>query len=300
MSKKFKRKEIGKGIGALLNNINTQMETNEEEKQEQRSPSTGINTVPLDMIEVNPFQPRKDFDETALQELAESIKIHGLIQPITVRRMNDRSYQLISGERRMRASKLAGLTEVPAYIRTADDQTLLEMALIENIQREDLNAIEVAVSYKRLIDECDLTHEAVADRVGKKRSSVSNYLRLLTLPPAILDELKKGNITMGHARSLRGVDHPVTQVELLHKVLNEELSVRALEKVISDMREPKDNNSVPKSKSLPSEYESIQKELRSYLGAKVDFKLKGKNKGQIVINFGSVADLNRILELIEE
>ncbi|MEL6866667.1 MAG: ParB/RepB/Spo0J family partition protein, partial [Bacteroidota bacterium] len=204
MAKKYKKKELGQGIRALLSNIDHGSSNEGPQEDVVRTLSNTIATIPLNSIEVNPGQPRIEFDEEALQELSESIKVHGLIQPITVRRLNEQTYQLISGERRMRASKIAGLKEVPAYIRLANDQEMLEMALIENIQREDLNAIEVANSYQRLIEECELTHEALSERVGKNRSSVTNYLRLLKLPPDVQSAIKEQKISMGHARALAG------------------------------------------------------------------------------------------------
>ena len=192
---KVKKKELGKGIRALLGNIENNTATPKKKKAAVKELSSSVAMVSLAEISVNPFNPRTDFAEEALNELAASIKVHGLIQPITLRRLSAKEFQIISGERRFRASKLAGLKEVPAYVRLADDQQMIEMALIENIQREDLNAIEVAITYQRLIDECDLTHEVMAERVGKKRSSISNHLRLLDLPPEIQQSLKDKNIS---------------------------------------------------------------------------------------------------------
>ncbi|MEO1514200.1 MAG: ParB/RepB/Spo0J family partition protein [Bacteroidota bacterium] len=297
MAKKVRRKEIGKGIGALLSSMSQEPE--EEQKEEiVKELSHTVADIPTDSIEVNPFQPRTEFDPEALEELAQSLRTHGLIQPITVRRMSQGSYQLISGERRLRASKLAGLTSLPAYIRLADDQEMLEMALLENIQRQNLNAIEVAITYQRLIDECQLTHESLAERMGKKRSSVSNYLRLLKLPPTVQTELKRGNISMGHARALVGVEDAVLQLRLLTETVQKDLSVRALEKLIHSYV---NGVAAPKaSKPLTAEYEAVRSNLQSQLDTRVDFKMKGKNKGQIVINFDSVKTLNRILGIIED
>ncbi|MEM9916863.1 MAG: ParB/RepB/Spo0J family partition protein [Bacteroidota bacterium] len=298
MAKKVKRKEIGKGIGALLSSISSEPEAPPKEEVVKELSHT-VAEIPIDAIEVNPFQPRKDFDEEALQELATSLKVHGLIQPITVRRMSAGSYQLISGERRLRASKLAGLTDLPAYIRLANDQEMLEMALLENIQRENLNAIEVAITYQRLIDECQLTHETLADRMGKKRSSVTNYLRLLKLPPTVQTELKKGSISMGHARALVSIEDTVLQLRLLNETITKELSVRALEKLVKSYIQGVPSSSKA-AKSLSTEYENVRSNLQSYLDTKVDLKMKGRNKGQILINFDSVKTLNRILGLIED
>ena len=294
-SKKVKRNDIGKGIGALLGNINQQYEKQPAETVKELASNVAM--IPVEAIEANPFQPRVEFDEVALQELSDSIKVHGLIQPITVRRMNDREFQLISGERRLRASKMAGLKEVPAYIRLADDQGMLEMALIENIQRENLNAIEVAVTYQRLIDECGLTHESMAERVGKNRSSVTNYLRLLNLPPTIQSEVKKGNLSMGHARELAGVKDVGLQLQLMQRVLSDAMSVRQLEKLIKSFKEPAKSK---KKNELPDDFKSVRDNLKNTLETQVDIKLKGKNRGQILISFDSIVELNRIIDLIEE
>jgi ParB family chromosome partitioning protein len=202
MAKKVKKKELGLGIRALLSNLDEGEATPEEQKEVVKELSHTVAMIPVDQIEVNPFQPRVEFDEEALKELSSSIKVHGVIQPLTLRRLSDNAYQLISGERRLRASKLAGLQEVPAYVRLANDQEMLEMALVENIQRQDLNPIEVAITYQRLIDECSLTHQNLGGRVGKKRSTVSNFLRLLQLPPQIQQALKNKRISMGHAKAL--------------------------------------------------------------------------------------------------
>jgi ParB family transcriptional regulator, chromosome partitioning protein len=247
---------------------------------------------------VNPYQPRKDFDPDALAELAESLKVHGLIQPITVRRLADRQYQLISGERRMRASKLAGLTEVPAYIRLANDQEMIEMALVENIQREDLNAIEVAITYQRLMDECSLTHENLGDRVGKKRSTVTNFLRLLKLPPDIQKGLKEDSISTGHAKSLLAITDFAMQHSIFKSIIADKLSVRETEDLIrsyNQERKPK-----PAKPKLGGDYQTVQDSLRSRLGAKVQLKVKPTGAGQIGIPFTSTKDLNRILDLLEK
>src|ERR1700679_4258916 len=210
-----KRNALGRGLSALLNDSENVL-PNKSNKEVSSSPEVNslgsVNEIKLSEIEVNPFQPRTDFDEVALNELADSIKLQGLIQPITVRRVNAHSYQLISGERRLRASKLAGLTQIPAYIRTANDQQMLEMALIENIQRQDLNAIEVALSFQRMIEECSLKQEELGERVSKNRSTVTNYLRLLKLPPGIQASIRDGRISMGHARALIGVEDPAKQL----------------------------------------------------------------------------------------
>jgi len=237
MAKKVRKKELGLGIKALLSNIDHQVEESPEMVVKELSHTIAL--ISVSAIEVNPFQPRKEFDENGLNELAESLKTHGLIQPITVRRLNENRYQLISGERRLRAAKIAKLKEIPAYIRIADDQEMLEMALVENIQREELNAIEIAITYKRLIEECELTHEALSERVSKNRTSVTNYLRLLKLPPEIQQALKLKLISMGHARALVGVDNILLQNALFKETIDRNLSVRALEKLIREAGEPK-------------------------------------------------------------
>ncbi len=296
MAKKVRKKELGKGIRALLSNIDSEMDENPAQVVQELSSSVAM--LQINLIEVNPFQPRKEFDETALNELSESLKIHGLIQPITVRRLNENSYQLISGERRLRASKLAGLKEVPAYVRVANDQEMLEMALVENIQRQELNAIEIAITYQRLMDECKLTHDTLSARVGKKRSTVTNYMRLLRLPPEIQQSLKKGEISMGHARALIGVEDLALQLTLFKQVITENLSVREVEDLIRRFNDKKPK-AAPKS-TLPEAYQTVQDSLRNYLGAKVQLKRKTNGKGQILINFNDDNDLNRLLDLIEE
>ena len=296
MAKKVKKKELGLGIKALLSNIETKVEESPESVVKELSNTVAF--IAVQKVEVNPFQPRKEFDEDALKELAESLKVHGLIQPITVRRLDQDHYQLISGERRLRAAKLAGLEEIPAYIRIADDQEMLEMALVENIQREQLNAVEIAITYKRLIDECQLTHEELSDRVGKNRTSVTNYLRLLKLPPEIQQALKLKLISMGHARALVGIENILLQNALFKETVDKALSVRALEKLIREAAEPKQKKAA--TSSLPDDYQVVENQLKSYLEAKVELKLKGKGKGHIIIHFDSDETLNNVLDKIEK
>ncbi|MFZ1496710.1 MAG: ParB/RepB/Spo0J family partition protein, partial [Saprospiraceae bacterium] len=276
-----KKKVMGRGIRALLTNIEDTVNQGVESVNNTEK-SSGISTIEIAKIQVNPFQPRKDFNEQSLEELVASIKIHGIIQPITLRKLDANTFQLISGERRFRASQLAGLHEVPAYVRTANDQEMLEMALIENIQREDLNAIEVAFSYQRLIEECSLTHEQMSERVAKNRSTVTNYLRLLKLPPEIQLALKSNKISMGHARSLSGIQDVAMQLMLAKKVADEELSVRALEQLIQDLqndknKQKKTDNTLP----LNADYRHVQDKLSGFFHQKVNLKLKGEGKGQI-------------------
>jgi ParB family transcriptional regulator, chromosome partitioning protein len=294
---KVKKEELGRGIGALLRNFDEEVTNNPAKVVKELSSNVAL--IDISSIEVNPWQPRYEFDEEAMKELSESIKVHGLIQPITVRRLNDKKYQLISGERRTRASKLAGLTEIPAYIRLANDQEMLEMALVENIQREDLNAIEVAITYQRLVDECNLTHENLSDRVGKKRSTVSNFLRLLKLPPEIQNSIKNKQISMGHARALVGVDDLALQLMLHKRIINEYLSVRDIEDIIRKYSESKS-----KKPSSASETDHVSKQIQdllsAFFGSKVMLKRKPNGKGQITINFNSDDELNRILDSVEE
>ncbi|MFT5641074.1 MAG: ParB family chromosome partitioning protein, partial [Cyclobacteriaceae bacterium] len=250
-----------------------------------------------DQIEVNPFQPRTDFNQITLNELAESIRVQGIIQPITVRALTEKTFQLISGERRFQASKLAGLTSIPAYIRVANDQQMLEMALIENIQREDLNAIEVALSYQRLIAECNLKQEELGDRVGKNRTTVNNYLRLLKLPPDVQIGLRDGNISMGHARALVNIDNIDVLLDVYKKIVAEGLSVRKVEELVRNLATPAP---IKKEKEIVDpEIGNIQQKLTSHFGTRITVKADGNNKGEIKIPFVSSDELNRILEVLD-
>lgn len=263
---------------------------------------SGMSEIPVDEIEVNPFQPRTHFDQDALLELAESIRVHGIIQPITVRRLAPHQYQLISGERRFQASKLADLKTVPVYIRTADDQQMLEMALIENIQRENLNAIEIALSYQRLITECSLKQEQLGDRVGKNRATVTNYLRLLKLPPDIQIAVRDNKLSMGHARAIVSVESPDQQIYVFKKTMNEELSVRKVEDLVRELQSRKGDSANDQTSFVappPSkEIVALQSQLSSHFGTRVVVKSDGK-KGEIKIPFLSVEDLNRILDILK-
>jgi ParB family transcriptional regulator, chromosome partitioning protein len=295
-----KRKNaLGRGLGALLNDspANT---AKLPRKASLSTSSSGISEISIENIEVNPFQPRTHFDEEALNELKDSIKTQGIIQPITVRKLSTNSYQLISGERRLQASKLGGLKKIPAYIRSANDQQMLEMSLIENIQRENLNSIEVALSYQRLISECNLKQEELGDRVGKKRSTVTNYLRLLKLPPDVQAGIRDGKISMGHARALIGIENIETLLEVFKKVINQELSVRKTEELVrlltSTSKEKKPANAGLKTSP---EILKLQSELSSHFGSKIQIKADEKNKGEIKIPFVSTQDLNRILEILD-
>jgi len=289
-----KKSALGRGLGALID------DRDEYQTRPSRQENELSNEIELSKIEVNPFQPRTKFDEDALDELAKSIKEIGIVQPITVRKLNSNSYQLIAGERRFRASKIAGLTKIPAYIRLAEDDKMLEMALVENIQREDLDSIEVAISYQRLIDECDLTQESLSDRVGKKRSTISNYLRLLKLPAEIQKGIREKNILMGHARALVNVDNRDYQLSIYKMAVSEDLSVRKIEELAREA-----NNGTPvKEKAKPvrlaEEYESLKQHLSKHFDSKIDLKRNAKGKGQIIIPFKSDDDLERILSVLDK
>lgn len=286
-----KKTGLGRGLNALLD------DSGSDSLVVDRKKPAGIGTIPVNQIEVNPFQPREDFDEEALNELAESIKLHGIIQPLTVRQLSANEYQLISGERRLQASKRAGLKEVPAYIRTADDQQMLEMALIENIQRENLNAIEVALSYQRLLTECDLKQEELGDRVGKKRATVNNYLRLLKLPEEIQAGLRDGQVSMGHARSLVTIDNIDQQLEIFDKIVEQDLSVRKVEEMVRNLGREKATPE-PKKASDP-EIMKLQVKLSSHFGTKIQVSADQQNKGAIKIPFTNTEELNRILDILD-
>jgi ParB family transcriptional regulator, chromosome partitioning protein len=297
-----KKKALGRGLSALLSDTPTE----DRLEVDVTLPATNIaangstSEISIEEIETNPFQPRTHFDQEALRELSESIKVHGIIQPITVRKLARNQYQLISGERRYQASKLAGLTSIPAYIRSADDQQMLEMALIENIQRENLNPIEISLSYQRLISECNLKQEELGDRVGKNRSTVTNYLRLLKLPPDIQIALRDNKISMGHARAIINVDNADSQLFIFKKTLSEELSVRKVEELARELLARKSTNE-PVKPELPSatkEVSNLQSKLSSHFGTKVSVKSDGK-KGDIRIPFLSIEDLNRILDILK-
>ncbi|MBK0383391.1 ParB/RepB/Spo0J family partition protein [Pedobacter sp. SD-b] len=300
---------LGRGLGALLTDSpefsreRSQTNTNSNSSvSENPSAALGsISTIKINQVEVNPFQPRFEFDEVALKELSESIVLQGLIQPITVRKMGPNSFQLISGERRLRASKLAGITEIPAYIRTADDQQMLEMALIENIQRENLNAIEVALSFQRMIDECEINQEELGDRVSKNRSTVTNYLRLLKLPPTIQAAIRDNKITMGHARALINVSDPTAQLYIYQEILDKDLSVRKVEEMVRSIKQ-NGLNPAPKEKKQDAfsfQYQKIQDDLSSKFATKIKMKVQDGGKGSIEIPFLSDEDLTRILELLD-
>jgi len=290
-----KRSVLGRGLSALLSDSDT---VNTIHNVHTETTIVGINEILIADIEVNPYQPRTTFEREALEELAASIKVHGIIQPITVRRLDATTYQLISGERRLQASKLVGLTTIPAYLRTANDQQLLEMALIENIQREELDAMEIATSYQRLLSECNIDQEEVGERVGKKRSTVTNYLRLLKLPPDIQAALRAKKLTMGHARALINIEDIAMQLAIFNKVLEEEWSVRKVEEYVRGLATtPKELPKTVAKTALPIEIQRLQTKLTSHFGTRITIKKDG-NKGEIKIPFVSDEDFNRILDLL--
>ncbi len=302
-----KKKALGRGLSALLSD-HTPEDKLDVDIQSPAVPSkpaatSGIAEIPINEIEVNPFQPRTHFDQAALQELSESIKIHGIIQPITVRRLTANQYQLISGERRFQASKLAGLKAIPAYIRSANDQQMLEMALIENIQRENLNAIEIALSYQRLISECSLKQDELGERVGKNRATITNYLRLLRLPPDIQIAVRDNKLSMGHARAIINVENPEQQLYIFKKTLTEDLSVRKVEELVREVSGKKAENESADSSGAPTgtvsrEISQLQSRLSSHFSTRVIVKSDGM-KGEIKIPFLSVEDLNRLLDILK-
>lgn len=292
-----KRKSaLGRGLGALLSET---PETPQQTRVRKVDSRAGLNEISVANIEANPFQPRTDFDLAALDELAQSIKTQGIIQPITVRKLNDTQYQLIAGERRLQAAKIAGLKQIPAYVRTADDQQMLEMAIIENIQREDLNAIEIALSYKRLMSECNLKQEEMADRVGKNRSTVTNYLRLLKLPPDIQAAIRDKKISMGHARAIISIENVEAQLALFKKIIKDDLSVRKVEELVKTLGNVDQRKTSPTSLSRDPAIRSLQQKLSSHFGTKVVLSADNRNKGSIKIPFSSAQDLNRLLEILE-
>lgn len=296
-----KKEALGKGIRSLLQNIDTDLKQTTSALGEQVVPqAAGIERIPLDQIEINPKQPRRDFDEKALQELSNSISLHDVIQPITVSKLGPKKYQLIAGERRLRASKIAGLKDIPAYIRQVNDQELLELALLENLQRENLNAIEIGLSYKRLMEECDLTQEQVADRMGKERSTVTNYIRLLKLPPDIQVAVRNGQISMGHARALIAVENVDKQLFVFNEIMQDALSVRQTEDLVRKTGLDKNNIKKAAGKiSLPPVYQKIEDNLATHFSTKVKLDRNKNGKGSVTIEFYSDEELDSILEKID-
>ena len=290
---------IGKGLRSLLQNIDADLKTTEGVlKNEVVEQVTHTSRIPLNEIQVNPKQPRRDFDEQALNELAESIRLHDIIQPLTVTRIAGGKYQLIAGERRFRASKIAGLKDVPAYIRQANDQQLLELALLENLQREDLNAVEIAISYKRMMEELNYTQEQVAERMGKERSTVTNYIRLLKLPPDIQLAVWNGSLSMGHARALVNIDTIDKQLFVYKEIQQKALSVRQTEELVRKMYKADKPGAVKSSvkSELPAAYKKIEDNLASHFGTKVKMIHNKKGYGSISIEYYSLEELNKLLD----
>ncbi len=289
-----KQPALGRGLGALLQNSNTDITST------GTATAGSVSLLPIESIEANPFNPRTNFEKEALDDLCRSIQVHGIIQPLTVRKLGRDKYQLISGERRFRASQLAGLTEVPAYIRIANDQTMLEMALVENIQREDLNAIEVAISYQRLIEECKLTQEQLSEKIAKSRSNIANYLRLLKLPVEIQAGVRDSLISMGHARALVTIPDEAEQIRRFNLIISENLSVRDIENLSKTGVKTVTSTA---SKSIPKALNSSQEAIKNFLtdrfSTKVSIEKAAKGNGKLVLHFNSESDLNRLIELLK-
>ena len=282
----------GRGLDAILGSIDVDALNGNESDV-----TAAISMVPSSDIEANPFQPRKDFDDTALQELSQSIREQGVITPITVRRMPDGKYQLIAGERRLRASQLAGLTELPPYIRVATDGQMMEMALVENIQRENLNAMEIALSYNALIEECQLTHEQLSQRVGKDRSTITNYLRLLNLPAETQLALSSGQISMAHARALINVEDPEQHLAILHEIVNRHLSVHQTEQLVKAAKTPS-RPRVTVKEELPARHTATLSQMKEKLRSDVEIKRSRRGKGTMTIHFNNDEDFERIVRLL--
>ena len=295
MAKKTsKPKGLGRGLESILGGaiLDTQ-------EQPKATVTTAIGTIPLNKIVANPYQPRKEFDEEALEELAQSIRQQGVIAPITVRQMPDGEYQLIAGERRFRASQRAGLKEIPAYIRIATDAQMMEMALVENIQRENLNAMEIAFAYNALIEECQLTHEQLSERVGKNRSTITNYLRLLNLPAETQMALSNEQISMAHARALINVEDPEQHLAILHEIINRQLSVHQTEQIVKAAKKEAKPAAVKKA-DLPQAFVERQRQLKSTLQSEVDIRRSRRGKGTLTIHFNNDADFERIMKLLNQ
>lgn len=292
-----KKEALGKGIRSLLQNMDNDLTRPVASLDKQKTITTAIDRVPIKEIEINPLQPRQDFNEEALQELAESIKLHDVIQPITVSRLSSGKFRLISGERRLRASGMAGLKDIPAYIRQTNDDALLELALLENLQREDLNAIEISLSMERLMEECNLTQEELANRLSKKRSTVTNYLRLLRLPPDIQVAVRSGTLSMGHAKTLISISTVEKQLYVFKEIINQHLSVRQAEALVRRMIASSRKKTTMKSQ-LPPAYRKIEDNLASHFSTRVKLNRKNNGNGSIVLDFYSDEELNHILDLM--
>ncbi|PTX43637.1 ParB family chromosome partitioning protein [Christiangramia gaetbulicola] len=296
MAKATRKQALGRGLSALLKDPDNDIKSAEDKNADKLVGH--IVELELSSIEVNPFQPRTSFNEESLKELASSIRELGVIQPITVRKLDFDKYQLVSGERRYRASKLVGLDTIPAYIRIANDQESLEMALVENIQRQDLDPIEISLSYQRLIDEIQLTQEQLSERIGKNRSTIANYLRLLKLDPIIQTGMRDGFLSMGHGRALINIDDPQKQLDIYEKIIQKSLSVRETEQLVRELNSDGKPSTATKKVSVPKTYKKGIKEFTEYLGTKVDVKVTKKGSGKLTIPFSSEEDFERIKKLI--
>ncbi|MDR2406806.1 MAG: ParB/RepB/Spo0J family partition protein [Bacteroidales bacterium] len=297
--KPTKKRVLGQGLDALLKNYNPPDETVVAADSPSRIITSNLNQIEIDLIDANPWQPRTEFEEDALAELTESIKTHGLIQPVTVRKTDDGRYQLIAGERRLRASKLANLKEIPAYIRTANDMDMLEMGLIENIQRKDLNPIEIALSFQRLLDECNIRQEDLANRVSKSRSVITNYLRLLKLCLPVQAAIVQGKITMGHAKMLATIEEEKQQLAILDKIVYEELSVRQVEELMRKFNRSDDKLRATQI-GLPQHFQSVKSMLKQTYDTDVEIRRNLKGKGNIIIAFKSDDEFERISEMLRK
>lgn len=296
-----KKRALGRGLSALLESADTDITSTYKSSYSESKVAGSISNVLVNQVVENPFQPRSMFIKEALEELGESIKIHGLIQPITVRKLGNDEFQIISGERRWRAAKLVGLTQIPAYIRIANDQSMLEMALIENIQRENLDAIEIGLSYKRLISECNLSQENMADRVGKKRSTVTNYLRLLNLPDLIQLGLREKKISMGHARALLAVDDKDLQILIFEKIIEEKLSVRKVEDLIRFNSDENSKEVIKKEAAqVSNEEKEMAKDMGMVYGSRVSISKADNGKGKLVFHFDNDQDLKSLIKKLKQ
>ncbi len=300
-----KKRALGKGLGALLDSSGLEPQPLYDVEKDLLPVGT-IGRVPLDIIEVNPFQPRTDFDEEALNDLAASIKEQGVIQPVTLRKQEDNKLQLISGERRVKASRMAGLTEIPAYIIVAEDTSMLEMAIVENIQRENLNPVEIALGYKQLIDNHALTQEMLSEKLGKSRPSIANHLRLLKLPGEIQIGLRQEMVTIGHAKVLLSIENTQTQIDLYQDIIAQNLSVREVEEIIKNLNEQQqtDKANTRKTKTTKSDtkeaWQPLQKDLENMYDTRVQIKCLSKGKGSIVFKFKSEEELQRISDILKK
>ncbi|MBW7847664.1 MAG: ParB/RepB/Spo0J family partition protein [Bacteroidales bacterium] len=289
---KYKKRGLGRGLEAILQSPETDITSTDISGNYVAG---AIAEIELDKITANPFQPRSEFDDMALRELAASIQSQGVIQPVTVRKVDVDKYQLISGERRLRASRLAGLTTIPVFIRIANDEQMLEMALIENIHRENLNAIEVAISYQRLLEECNLTQEQLSEKVGKNRSTITNFLRLLKLPPEVQIALRDGHISMGHARALINIESDVDQLTILQRIIDNELNVRQTEAIVRNLNNPAPKEKKAAVQTIPLIFKQQAKQFAEKINAKVDIKRSASGKGSIVIDFSNDSEFERIM-----